>query len=114
MSRAVEKERRESGGSGERDRRLIAKLINRGVARIRKVSLESYEKALIMHEAVVVTRERMIIASWVRGLFDELGALHLSREIEMALHRGDFVTANTKAQEAIEAYVKWKSAKRGG
>jgi hypothetical protein len=113
MSRAVEKDRREGGGSGERDRRLIAKLINRGVARIRKVSLESYEKALIMHEAVVVTRERMIIASWVRGIFDELGALHLSREIEMALHRGDFVTANTKAQEAIEAYVKWKAAKRG-
>lgn len=108
MTKVVEKERR-GDGSGERDRRLIAKLINRGVSRIRKVSLEAYEKALIMHEAVVVTRERMIIASWVRGLFDDLGALHLSREIEMALHRGDFVAANSKAQEAIAAYVKWKN-----
>jgi hypothetical protein len=94
-----------SDSSSERDRKLIANLISRSVKRIHTASIEKYEDATIKHVAIAVSRERLLIGSWIRGVFDDLGHRELSREIENALSVGDYVGANERLRQAIDLYA---------
>jgi len=85
--------------------------VGRAVKRIHKASVEKYEEAVISHVALAVNHERMLIASWVAGVFADLGKQKsISREIQLALLRGDYVEANGRMREAFEYYAENKGS----
>lgn len=99
------------GDSSERDRKLISNLIARAVKRIHNASIERYEKASLAHVALAVSHERLLISSWVAGVFAELGERpDVSVEVQMALARGKYVEANDLMRKAIEKFAERRAA----
>lgn len=99
----------DSLSSSERDRKLLSDLVGRAVKRIHKASIQKYEEAAIQHVALAVAHERMLIASWVAGVFADLGKKKsISREIQLDLLRGEYVEANAKMRYAFEHYAENK------
>jgi len=95
-----------SGSASERDRKLISNLISRAVKRIHNASIASYEKASLAHVALAVSHERLLFASWVTGVLVDLGEKPTaSREVQIALMRGEYVEANHLMRKAIDKYA---------
>ncbi|MHB8108026.1 MAG: hypothetical protein ACYDH4_11465 [Candidatus Cryosericum sp.] len=90
----------------ERERKELSRFVGSAVRRIKEASVGQYEKGMRTFMLVAANYERMILASFLRGVLDEVEVdRHAAQEIERMVKAGEYVPARQLMVLAINQKI---------